>query len=96
MYGMSLEIQFRIFTIKIIHASACACYKLAREDTVVNAQTTFKVGKTNIYRCRTLKIKPDIKFHSDMVVKEVDARISDILIYCLKIYCRDNFERSIK
>jgi hypothetical protein len=29
-------------------------------------------------------------------VKEVDARISDILIYCLKIYCRDNFERSIK
>jgi hypothetical protein len=93
---MSLEIQFRIFTIKIIHASACACYKLAREDTVVIDQETFKVGKRHIYKCRTLKIKLDIKSHVDMVVKEVDARISDILKYYLKIYCRDTLGRSVK
>ena len=72
---MSLEILFRIFAIKLIHVCACACYKFAREDTVVNAQETLKVGKTHIYKCRTLKIKLEIKFHFDMVVKEVDTQI---------------------
>jgi hypothetical protein len=54
------------------------------------------VGRTHIYKHRTLKIKLEIKFPFDMVVKEVDARISDILKYYLKIYCRDTLGRSVK
>jgi hypothetical protein len=50
-------------------------YKFAREDTVVNSQENLKVGKTHIYKCRTLKIKLELKFHFDMVVKEVDTHI---------------------
>jgi hypothetical protein len=43
-----------------------------------------KWEKTHIYKCRTLKIKLEIKFHFAMIVKEVDARISNILKYYLK------------